>query len=271
MGDRTAVCALQAGSIGGVAMSGKRKVAGAFMGLAMLIGSWALLAEFAGFDQLLIASPSDVASSFATERGLLLESAWVTAREALLGLVLAVAFGFGAAVLLHRWPLVRDTTYPLLISSQSVPIVVIAPLLVLLFGYGLAPKVLIVALVCFFPIVVSTLDGLRAADPELLSMMRSLGASRWRTMRLVELPGAMPRFASGVRIASTWVFVAAVFAEYAGSDSGLGYLIARGTPSFETGRVYAAVLLLVVGSLTLYGAMIALEHRLLPWATHERQ
>ncbi|MBJ7348615.1 MAG: ABC transporter permease [Thermoleophilaceae bacterium] len=252
-------------------MTGKRKAVGAVVGLIALIGSWAFVARFAGFDHTLIASPANVVSSFASESELLFENAWITTREALLGLTLAVGFGFMAAILLHRWTLLRDATYPLLISSQSVPIVVIAPLLVLLLGYGLAPKVLIVALVCFFPIVVSTLDGLRSADPELVRMMHSLGASRWRTLRLVELPGALPRFASGVRMASTWVFVAAVFAEYAGSDSGLGYLIARGTPTFETGRVYAAVVLLVAASLALYGLMAALERRLLPWAAHDRQ
>ncbi len=231
-----------------------------------LLAAWQLIASFAGFDELLIATPADVVSSLQDERALLLDATWVTAREALLGLALAIALGLGSVIALHLSPAARDALYPLLIGSQSVPTVVLAPLLVLLLGYGVAPKLLIVALACFFPITVATVDGLRAADPDLLRLMRSLGASRLRTLRLVELPGAMPRFAGGVRVAVTWAFVSAVFAEYAGSQAGLGYLIARGTPAFETGRVYAAVTILVACSLALWWLTAAIERRLLPWA-----
>jgi NitT/TauT family transport system permease protein/putative hydroxymethylpyrimidine transport system permease protein len=236
-----------------------------------LVAIWEIVARYAGFDELLIASPGDVLASLRDDRALLAEATFVTAQEALLGLALAIAFGLTSAVALHLTPALRDALYPLLIGSQSIPIVVIAPLLVLLLGFGLAPKVLIVALACFFPVTVATVDGLRAADPDLLRLMRSLGAPRLRTLRLIELPGAMPRFAGGVRVAVTWAFVSAVFAEYAGTDAGLGYLIARGTPTFETGRVYACVLILVAGSLALWALTATLERRLLPWATHDQK
>lgn len=243
-----------------------RQWAWATAAVVAVIAAWEIVARLAGFDALLIASPGDVATSMLDERSLLLEATLITGREALLGLALAIAMGLASALLLHLSPRLRDAVYPLLIGSQSVPIVVIAPLLVLLLGYGIAPKLLIVALACYFPVTVSTIDGLRAADPDLLLMMRSLGASRLRTLRLVELPGALPRFAGGVRVAVTWAFVSAVFAEYAGSDGGLGYLILRGTPTFETGRVYAAVTILVACSLALWAFTSALERRLLPWA-----
>ncbi len=248
-----------------------RRIAWSLLTLAALIAAWELVARYAGFDELLIASPGDVLASLRDDHALLAEATLVTAQEALLGLAIAIAFGLASAIALHLTPALRDALYPLLIGSQSVPVVVIAPLLVLLFGYGIAPKVLIVALACFFPVTVATVDGLRAADPDLLRLMRSLGATRRRTLRLIELPGAMPRFASGVRVAVTWAFVSAVFAEYAGTDAGLGYLIARGTPTFETGRVYASVLILVAGSLALWALTAALERRLLPWAAQERQ
>jgi NitT/TauT family transport system permease protein/putative hydroxymethylpyrimidine transport system permease protein len=215
-----------------------------------LFVAWELVARHMGFDELLIASPADVLQSLRDERGLLLEATLVTAREALLGIAIAIAFGLASAVALHLSPSLRDAVYPLLIGSQSVPIVVIAPLLVLLLGYGIAPKLLIVALACYFPITVATIDGLRAADPDLLRLMRSLGAPRLRTLRLVELPSAL-------------------FAEYAGSDAGLGHLIARGTPSLETGRVYAAVLIIVTCSLALWALTLALERRFLPWVTRD--
>jgi ABC-type nitrate/sulfonate/bicarbonate transport system permease component len=149
-----------------------------------------------------------------------------------------------------------------------VPTVVLAPLLVIAFGFGLSTKVLIVAIACFFPVVIGTFDGLRSADPQLIQLMRSLGAGRSRILRLAELPAALPRLLGGVRIAATWAFIAAVFAEYAGSDAGLGYLIARGTPTFDTSRVYAAILILTAGSLALYGLTALLERRIVPWERH---
>lgn len=147
-------------------------------------------------------------------------------------------------------------------------LVVMAPMLVIAFGFGIATKVLIVAIACFFPVVIGTFDGLRSADPQLIDLLRSLGAGRLRRLRLAELPAALPRLLGGVRIAATWAFIAAVFAEYAGSDAGLGYLIARGTPTFDTSRVYAAILILTLGSLALYGATALLERMLVPWERH---
>lgn len=234
--------------------------------IVVLLALWEIVARVAGFDELLIATPREVASAVGDDRELLLNATWITAREALLGLALAVVFGFGAALVLHLSELLRDSLYPVLIGSQSLPTVVLAPLLVLLFGYGITPKVLIVALACFFPITVATLDGLRATDPDLLRLMRSLDARRLRTLWLVELPGAMPQFAVGLRMALTWAFVAAVFSEYVGAQGGLGYVIARGMPFFESGRVAAAVFILIAASLALWGLATWLERRLMPWA-----
>jgi len=145
---------------------------------------------------------------------------------------------------------------------------VLAPILVIALGFGIGPKVLIVALACFFPIAIGAFDGLRSADPQLIDLMKSLGASRLRILRLAEAPAALPRTLSGVRIAATWAFISAVFAEYAGSTAGLGYLIARGTPTFETARVFAAILILTLASLALYGLIALAERKLVPWERH---
>lgn len=231
----------------------------------LLLAAWEAFVRAGVVDSLLVAGPGDVARTISDESSPLTTHTLATAREALLGLLLACAFGISAGLALHLSPLLRDATLPLLVGTQAVPLVVLAPLLVIAFGYGITAKLVIVAIACFFPIAVGTFDGLRAGDPELLRLMRSLGAGRLRALRLVEFPGALPRILGGVRIAATWAFISAVFAEYAGSTEGLGYLIARGTPLLETARVYAAILILTIASLALWGLVAFAERRLIPW------
>ncbi|MGH2906190.1 MAG: ABC transporter permease [Solirubrobacterales bacterium] len=241
---------------------------GPMAAVLLLIAIWQIVAAAAGMDGLLLATPGDVARSIAGESGLLADNTWVTAKEALLGLALACLLGVVSGLMLHLSPFLRDATLPLLVGSQAVPTVVLAPLLVIALGFGIGPKILIVALACFFPVTIGVFDGLRSADPQLLDLLRSLGARRARILRLAEAPAALPRTLSGVRIAATWAFISAVFAEYAGSTSGLGYLIARGTPNFQTARVFAAILILTLASLTLYALIALLERRLVPWERH---
>ena len=146
----------------------------------------------------------------------------------LIGLAVAVAVGLLFAVAMHLNRALREAAYPLLVASQAIPIVVLAPIFVLAFDYGIGPKIAIVALICFFPITVNVLDGLRAVDPGHLKLMRSFGASRLRTLRSVELPAALPSFFSGLRIAASVSVIGAVFGEWAGADEGLGRLVLRG-------------------------------------------
>jgi putative hydroxymethylpyrimidine transport system permease protein len=242
--------------------------AGPIAAIAILLIGWEAFARYAGLDQLLVAGPLDVARTFGDQSGLLATNTWITAREALLGLAVACILGVATGLVLHLSPFLRDATMPLIVGSQAVPTVVLAPLLVIAFGFGIGPKLIIVAIACFFPIAVGTFDGLRSADPQLLKLMESLGASRWKILRLAELPASLPRMLSGMRIAATWAFISAVFAEYAGSDAGLGYLIARGTPAFETSRVFAAILILTLASLALYGLLALIERRFVPWERH---
>lgn len=234
----------------------------------VLIALWELFARVTGIDTLLVAGPADVAETLIEDSDLLGEAAWITAQEAVLGLLAAVVLGVGLGLALHLSPFLRDAGLPVVVASQAVPTVVLAPLIVIALGFGIATKILIVAIACFFPIVIGTFDGLRSADPQLIQLLRSLGGGRITILRLAELPASLPRMLSGIRIAATWAFIAAVFAEYAGSQNGLGYLIARGTPSFETARVYAAILILTVASLALYGLMALIERRFVPWERH---
>jgi ABC-type nitrate/sulfonate/bicarbonate transport system permease component len=234
----------------------------------LLILLWDLLVRASGLSQLIVAGPLDVARTLSSEADLLGTATLVTAAEAVVGLLLACLVGVLIGILLHLSPLLRDATLPVVIASQAVPSVVLAPLLVIAFGFSAGTKVLIVAIACFFPVVIGTFDGLRSTDPQLVDLLRSLGARRGRILRLAELPAATARTLGGVRIAASWAFIAAVFAEYAGAESGLGYLIARGTPTFATSRVYAAILILTFGSLALYGLVALLERHLVPWERH---
>lgn len=247
-----------------------RRLLAPLVATLLLLAFWEAFTRSGVVDPLLTAGPVDVARAFFEEGALLLRHTLVTAREALLGLALAITLGAAAGLALHVSPFLRDATLPILIGTQAIPLVVIAPLIVIALGYGIGAKLVIVAMACFFPVAVGAFDGLRSSDPELLKLMRSLGAKRTRTMLLVEAPGALPRFLGGVRIAATWAFISAVFAEYAGSTEGLGYLIARGTPMFETERVYAAVLILAAASLGLWSLVSLAERLLIPWQRREQ-
>jgi len=171
---------------------------------------------------------------------------------------------------LHLSRSLRRAVYPLLVASQAVPIVVVAPLLVLWLGFGFAPKLVVIAIVCFFPIVVTTLDALAAVDPDLLKLMRTFDASRTRTFRHVELPAALPGLLTGMKIAVVFAPIGAVFAEQAGSDSGLGYVLQQAIPQLLTARAYAAVFILAAFAISLFALLTLAERLLLPWAYEPR-
>jgi ABC-type nitrate/sulfonate/bicarbonate transport system permease component len=237
--------------------------------LLAALGLWQLVASLPGVDDLLLASPAETARSLGDDRSLLVHNAGVTLLEVLLGLAIAVALGAGAALAMHLARPLRDAAYPLLIASQAIPIVVLAPLLVLAFDYGIGPKIAIVGLVCFFPVTVNLLDGLRATDAELLKLMRSLGASRARTLWKVELPAALPYLFSGLRVAATVSVIGAVFGEWAGAEDGLGRLVLLGTQQLETARAYAGIVLLTVMALALFAAVTLAERAAVPWARRD--
>lgn len=239
--------------------------------LAALLGLWQLacstgaIADALSLESYLVPSPAEIASSLWENRDLLAENAWVTLREMLLGILAALVVGVGFAVLMHRWRLLRDAAYPLVVASQTIPIVVIAPILVVWFGYGTAPKIVIVALICFFPITVNALDGLRSVDPEAVKMMRSLNASRWQRFHRVEAPAALPGLFTGVKISVVVAPIAAVFAEWAGSSSGLGHLIQSDTAYYMVDRQFAAVVVLAAMALALIGLTALAERRVVTW------
>jgi putative hydroxymethylpyrimidine transport system permease protein len=234
--------------------------------LALLIGGWELLGKLGHVENYLLPAPSEVASALWRDRDLLAPDAWITAREVLLGLALALVVGVAIALVLHLSPVLRRAAYPLVVASQAIPVVVIAPILVIWFGYGITPKLIVIALICFFPVVVNTLDGLEGVDGDQVKMMRTLGASRLDLLRRLEVPSALPFLFSGAKVAVAVAVIGAVFGELVGSDAGLGHAIQVGTAQLETARVFAAVLILSVMAIALFGLVALIERRAVPWA-----
>jgi NitT/TauT family transport system permease protein/putative hydroxymethylpyrimidine transport system permease protein len=237
----------------------------ALLGLWELAAQWDLIADALQIKPFLIPAPSDIVQSLVDDRSLLASDAWVTAQEVLLGFAIAAVLGFAFAVVMHLSDLTRRAFYPLLVASQTVPVIAIAPILVVWLGFGIGPKLVIVALVCFFPITVNTLDGLRSVDPEMTRMMRSLDAGRTQTLRRVEIPSAFPFLISGAKVAAVIAVIGAVFGEWSGSDSGLGHLILIAQGQLQTARVFAAVVVLSALALLLFGALALIERRLAWW------
>jgi putative hydroxymethylpyrimidine transport system permease protein len=239
--------------------------------IAALIGAWQVaastgaLADVLNLPSILVPSPAEVAEAMAQNRHLLAENSWVTLREVLIGSVIAVLAGLIFAVMLHMSTTLRNAFYPLLVASQAVPIPAIAPILVVWLGFGIGPKLVIVALVGFFAITVNVLDGLRSVDPETKKMMRTLDASRRQILWRVEAPTALPSAFSGAKIAVAVSVIGAVFGEWAGSSSGLGRQILYDNAQLQTPRLFADVLLLTIMAMALFGLIALVERRVVTW------
>jgi NitT/TauT family transport system permease protein/putative hydroxymethylpyrimidine transport system permease protein len=239
--------------------------------LALVVAGWEAAARLGWVEDYLLPAPSEVARALVEDRDVLLPDAWVTAQEVLLGFGIALAAGVAVAVLLHLSPMLRRALYPIVVASQAIPVIVIAPILVIWFGFGMGPKLMVIALICFFPIAVNTLDGLRAVDRDQTRMLLTLGAGRWDLLRRLELPSALPYLFSGAKVAVAVAVIGAVFGELVGSDAGLGHAIQVGTAQLLTARVFAAVLLLAAMAIALFALVAAVERRAVPWAHAERR
>ncbi len=230
-----------------------------------LFALWQLATTLWEIEPWLLPSPLAIARAANEAKNLLIQHTWQTAQETLWGFGLALGVGLALGLLIDFSTLARDTLYPLLVVSQTIPIITIAPLLVIWLGYGIWPKIIVVGLICFFPIVVSTADGLRSADPELIALLRTMGASRATTFFKVRLPGAMPVIFSGIKIAITYSVVGAILGEWVGASKGLGVFMLRATNSFRTDWVFASIAVTAVLSVALFGLVAALERLTLPW------
>lgn len=242
----------------------KRALPAVLLALSVL-AAWEMGVRIFGVQEFLLPGPVAVVGAFWESRGLLLENAVPTAGEAVVGFLCAVVAGVLSGLLINRSSLAERSLYPWLVASQTLPIIAIAPILVTWFGYGPLPKVLVVALFCFFPITVSTADGLRAVDSDLVRLMRSFGASKWRIFSMIEVPGALPFLFGGLRLAVTYCVIGAIIGEWVGSSRGLGFLMIQDKSQFEIPRLFAEIALLSAMGVLLF-LLVALVQRLAaPW------
>lgn len=238
--------------------------------LAVLV-LWQVLATSGAVPSYMLPSPAKVLAVFPTEGQLLWSHSLVTLEEAALGLAAGVALGFAFAVLMDAFDVLRRAIYPLLVLSQTVPVVAIAPLLVLWLGYDITPKVVLVALVTFFPIAVGLLQGFQSVDPDEVSLMRAMGASRWQVFRFVKIPGALPEFFSGLRIAVAYAVVGAVISEWLGGFNGLGVYMTRVQKAFAFDRMFAVIFVISAISLLLMLLVGLVERKSMPWRSARQE
>ena len=246
----------------------------ALLVVAGLLGAWEAYADSGATSSFVLPAPHEIAVALWNDAGLLAANLAPTAVEVGLGILLALLLGFTLAVAIHLSAIVRRALYPLAVGSQAIPIAVIAPLLVFWWGFGVFPKLVVIVLICFFPVLVTTVDGLAGVDPDQLKLLRTLDASRWQAFRFAELPAALPAALSGARIALTVGVIGAYIAESqtvtSGSHAGLGHQINADLAAVQTPRAYAAAFVLFAFAIACFYVLSLAERRLAPWAPRRR-
>jgi len=226
---------------------------------------WEIYVRLSGISPLMLPAPSRVLDQMMLNRAILWNNTVPTLKATLAGFSLSLTVAFGLSIVLDFMPRLRRSLFPIFVVSQTLPLVAIAPLVVLWFGFDLTPKVLLVALVTFFPMLVALVDGYASTDPEIEDLLRSMGASRGIVFRRARLPSAMPYFFAGLRISITYAVVAAIFAEYVGARAGLGIVILNAKNSFRPDLVLAAVMISSALTLLLFAITALLQRVVLRW------
>jgi ABC-type nitrate/sulfonate/bicarbonate transport system permease component len=238
--------------------------------LALLLEGWELWVGLKHEASYVLPTPVAISKALYDSRHVLGGHVATTLEETLIGLLVGTVAGVALAIAISAIPFVRRAVWPLVVTSQTIPMLVLAPLLALGFGFGMAPKVVVVALIVFFPVAVSTVAGLASADREQVDLVRSMGASSVEVLRLVLLPSALPDFFSGLKIAATYAVAGAVIGEWVGGSSGLMIFINRSERSYRTDQVYAGVAMIAVLSMALFGCVELIARWAMPWRRPSR-
>jgi NitT/TauT family transport system permease protein len=238
--------------------------------LLILVVGWDLAIRVFKIPPYQIPAPWDVMITLWQEWPNLLVQAWPTTLATLWGFALSALFGIPVAMLIAGSKTVEDYVYPLLVFSQSIPKIAIAPLFVVWFGFGLLPKVLSAFLLGFFPVVVSAVQGFKSVDPDMFDLVRALQANRWQIFRIVSLPHALPSIFAGLKVSITLAVVGAVVGEFVGANSGIGFVLQRSIGNFELPLMFAALLVLALIGVVLFWLIDVVERLLIPWHASQR-
>lgn len=239
--------------------------------LLFLLLIWYLVTETGLVPAFMLPSPADVLRAFINSFSDLMQHARVSLTEAFLGLGISIVLAFVIALLMDRFEMFYKAVHPVLVITQTIPTVAIAPLLVLWLGYNMAPKITLVVIVCFFPMTIALLGGFKSSDPDAMNLMRAMGAGKWQIYRYIKLPNALPGFFSGLKISVSYSIVGAVIAEWLGGNSGLGVYMTRVRKSYAFDKMFAVIFLIIILSLLLMKCVELLERRAMPWAQAEHE
>lgn len=239
--------------------------------VAGLLILWQIVCAAGLVPPYMLPSPLEVLRAFAGELPILWENARITLQEAFLGLVIGVSVGFLAALWMDSFPVLYQAFYPLLVLTQTIPSVAIAPLLVLWFGYEMTPKIILIVISTFFPVTVGLLDGFRSVDPDAVKLLRSMGAGRWQIFRYLKFPSALPQLFSGLRIAAAYSVVGAVISEWLGGFGGLGVYMTRVKKAFAFDKMFAVIFLISAISLALMALVAFAEEKCMPYRQFDQK
>ena len=246
----------------------KNKAAPVFLIAALLVG-WEAVVRIREIPLYVLPAPSQVVEALIANRGTLAAHGAVTVAEALAGMVIALLLALVIGIAMDAFPAVKSGVYPVLVVTQTVPMIVLAPILIIYLGFGITPKILTVVLMCFFPIVVSFADAMGQMDEEYVQLVRSFGAGRWMAYRLVKIPAAVPGLISGLKVAATYSISGAVVGEWIGAQSGLGYYLLRVKNGYMLDKVFACVLVIVALSLCMNGVIRLFQAAAMPYAAQK--
>ncbi len=232
----------------------------------VVLAIWEAISRIFKLPQFVLPAPSSIAGMLVKRQAALSQAAWVTAEEILYGFLLSTAVGMLIAVLIARFERMGRAVYPLMVLFQNVPKIALAPLFILWFGYDLAPKILLIVVMAFFPVALNMLVGLQSADPNLVTLMRTVGASRTEILMRVQIPNSLPYLMSGIKIAITLSVIGAIVGEFTGASAGLGYMIQFASTQMETSLVFAALIQISLLGMFFYYAIEFIEWKYISWA-----
>ncbi len=242
-----------------------------FLMITGILILWEIIVRINVINIHVLPPPSDIIRTLYVNWQIIAVHTWHTLLESLIGLVISVFLGLSIAILLDYSRLIRKCIYPILVASQTVPMIALAPLLLIWLGFDITPKLIIVVLYCFFPIAIALADGFSSTDTKLIKLLKSMGASNFQILKLIKLPGSLPNFFSGLRIATTYSMTGAIVGEYIGAYQGLGVYIQISANSFAVSSVFAAIFVVVTLSILLFSGVSILEKYLIPWNRDKKQ